>query len=767
MLGEIWVAGASVGAGYFGRPDDSAACFHGRIAGDPERYLRTGDLGFFMGRELFHGGRLKDLLIIHGANRYPQDIEYTVERADPMVRPGGVAAFELERDGVRGVGVVAEVVESPLPARDAERVLSSVRRQLASGDGLHVAAVALIRPGTSLKTTSGKIQRSATRDALLSGSLALEAIWRDTDDLPASPRPAPAGPGPWWSYQIAWQRSPLPPGAARRGAWIVVPDRGAVSCALDHALRDRGAHVVVLSREAIAAGSSHAPDPARLCRAISDAVPPAAELRGVIVLSALDVPADDDGGAAICSATHAVAELVATRGLGKIVVVTRGAVPCGAAPVVMAQAALWATARALCFDQPQHPCALIDLDPSPDAGEASDIAASIAADADEPELALRGGQRHVPRWRVDPPRGAPGPGDFDRWPLSGVHVVGAFDAALGLHLADWLITRGVRHVVLLTDAPEQPAIVEFVRTRGELGVTIDVADPDAAAQAAWLPGVRGAVLTLAASAAAAGGLASGLRKLAALDAAFGDHRGLELFATCSSAVGALGAPAAADAAALAAAIAAIAQRRLASGLVAAALVLGPVAQDEVHAAQLASAGIRFARHADVLDALIAMARGAPGPGGAGRARLVLPFDLATLLELSPVASDRPVFGTLTAPAAHAVRDRGGSAHSAYVAPRNGLERVLAELVATTLRVDRVGVDDSFFALGGDSILATDLLASVNTRFGVALGPRQVERLFERFTVAAMARVVHQALVARISGMTTGEIKQALDKPPEG
>ncbi len=57
------------------------------------------------------------------------------------------------------------------------------------------------------------------------------------------------------------------------------------------------------------------------------------------------------------------------------------------------------------------------------------------------------------------------------------------------------------------------------------------------------------------------------------------------------------------------------------------------------------------------------------------------------------------------------------AQRAYVPPRTSLERELAELWATTLAVDRVGVDDDFFSLGGDSILGAELVARIAERNG--------------------------------------------------
>jgi acyl-CoA synthetase (AMP-forming)/AMP-acid ligase II len=95
-VGEIVVAGPSVAAGYWRRPEESAETFGARIAGDSRPWLRTGDLGVMRGGELFVAGRIKDLIIIRGRNHYPQDIERTVERAHAALRAGGGAAFAIE-----------------------------------------------------------------------------------------------------------------------------------------------------------------------------------------------------------------------------------------------------------------------------------------------------------------------------------------------------------------------------------------------------------------------------------------------------------------------------------------------------------------------------------------------------------------------------------------------------------------------------------------------------------------------------------------------
>ncbi len=96
QVGEIWIAGPSVGSGYQGQPDESARIFGATLARAGETgFLRTGDLGFLDNGELFVTGRIKGLIIIRGVNHYPQDVELTAEACSPG------AAEELRRS-IRG-----------------------------------------------------------------------------------------------------------------------------------------------------------------------------------------------------------------------------------------------------------------------------------------------------------------------------------------------------------------------------------------------------------------------------------------------------------------------------------------------------------------------------------------------------------------------------------------------------------------------------------------------------------------------------------------
>ena len=87
-VGEIWVQGSSVAAGYYGQPEATAESFGARLAGTGEGpFLRTGDLGFLRDGQLFVTGRLKDLIIIRGRNYYPEDLELAVEWQIPTSAP--------------------------------------------------------------------------------------------------------------------------------------------------------------------------------------------------------------------------------------------------------------------------------------------------------------------------------------------------------------------------------------------------------------------------------------------------------------------------------------------------------------------------------------------------------------------------------------------------------------------------------------------------------------------------------------------------------
>ena len=170
-VGEVWVSGPSVAHGYWNRPDDSAATFGRHLEGHEGRFLRTGDLGFLFNGELFVTGRLKDLIIIDGANHYPQDIERSVVECHPALAAADCAAFSvdiLEREEL--VVIASPSRKAELPVADLERVIRTV---VAEQHDLRLREIVFVKTGRIPKTTSGKLRRRACRSDYLAGRLDL------------------------------------------------------------------------------------------------------------------------------------------------------------------------------------------------------------------------------------------------------------------------------------------------------------------------------------------------------------------------------------------------------------------------------------------------------------------------------------------------------------------------------------------------------------------------------------------------------------------
>jgi 1-acyl-sn-glycerol-3-phosphate acyltransferase len=176
VMGEIWVRGPHISSGYLSLPAETESTMGARISDSGEGpFLRTGDLGFVEGDQLFVAGRLKDLIIIRGRNHYPQDIELAVDTAHPAVRPGCCAAFPIEVAGQEVAAVVVEVDRRKVDK--AEEVIDAIRGAVNKTCNLTPGAITLISPKTLKKTTSGKVMRRATRADFLGGSLDVVAAW--------------------------------------------------------------------------------------------------------------------------------------------------------------------------------------------------------------------------------------------------------------------------------------------------------------------------------------------------------------------------------------------------------------------------------------------------------------------------------------------------------------------------------------------------------------------------------------------------------------
>ena len=180
QVGEIWVSGASIAQGYWQQAEKTIATFQAKLANttDERNFLRTGDRGFLRAGELFITGRIKDVIIIWGRNHYPQDIEYSVQHSHQALRLDCGAAFSIEIDNQEKLVIVQEVERTYLSNLNANEVFFAIREAVALHHALQVYAIALIKPASIFKTSSGKIQRHACRHGFLTETLAIVGQWQ-------------------------------------------------------------------------------------------------------------------------------------------------------------------------------------------------------------------------------------------------------------------------------------------------------------------------------------------------------------------------------------------------------------------------------------------------------------------------------------------------------------------------------------------------------------------------------------------------------------
>jgi acyl-CoA synthetase (AMP-forming)/AMP-acid ligase II len=168
-LGEIWVSGPGVAAGYFDNVQATQETFGARTRRDDRGpFLRTGDLGFVRAGEVYVTGRRKDMIILAGRNLYPQDVERSAESASTSIAVGGAVAFAID-DGHREhlIVLVENARRSSLSdgATAFHDVIDAVRRAIAVDHQVDATVIALVPVGALLKTSSGKIRRQACKRA--------------------------------------------------------------------------------------------------------------------------------------------------------------------------------------------------------------------------------------------------------------------------------------------------------------------------------------------------------------------------------------------------------------------------------------------------------------------------------------------------------------------------------------------------------------------------------------------------------------------------
>ncbi len=173
-VGEIWIRGGSVALGYWNRAEETRRTFGAATADGDTGFLRTGDLGALRAGELYVTGRIKEMIIVHGRNLYPHDIERELRDLAPAFADLPAAVFAVRPGGAHApeeIVAVQEVRGRGLSGEELAALARTARAGLARRLGVRVGGVALVKAGRIRRTTSGKIQRTLMRGLFEGGEL--------------------------------------------------------------------------------------------------------------------------------------------------------------------------------------------------------------------------------------------------------------------------------------------------------------------------------------------------------------------------------------------------------------------------------------------------------------------------------------------------------------------------------------------------------------------------------------------------------------------
>ncbi len=180
--GTLYLRGPSVMSGYFGKPEMTRAVL------SEDGWLNTGDLAYQIGSDIYITGREKDLIIIHGRNIWPQDIEYLAE-LQPEIRVRDTSAFSVP--GPKGEEQAVLMVQCRMnDTEKSDELKDRIHRLIREELGI-ICKVVLVPRNTLPKTTSGKPCRSGARKKYLWGT-GQETPTLSNGQQYAGPVPSPA-----------------------------------------------------------------------------------------------------------------------------------------------------------------------------------------------------------------------------------------------------------------------------------------------------------------------------------------------------------------------------------------------------------------------------------------------------------------------------------------------------------------------------------------------------------------------------------------------
>jgi myxalamid-type polyketide synthase MxaE and MxaD len=487
-----------------------------------------------------------------------------------------------------------------------------------------------------------------------------------------------------------------------------------------------------------------------------------------------------------CNSVLYLVQSLAKRlaGLPRLWLVTRGAQSVKSEePVAVEQSALWGLGKVISFELPELKCIRIDLDSQQSIEESVPLLIKqISTDDREDQIAFRDSVRFVLRLLPFTNTASFGAPAISLRADSTYLITGGM-GGLGLKTAEWMVQKGARHLVLLGRSGPSPSaisVVEKMRYKG-IEVLIAQADVSDATQLkkvfdkieTGMPVLRGVIheAGILDDGAILNLNAARMKKVMApkVDGTWNLHYAtlnlpLDFFVLFSSAVSVLGSPGQANYAAASAYMDAVSHYRRNLGLPAISINWGPwdevgLAAETIEKLKDGNASnqhlikvIKIEEGLEILEQLLQ--ESTPQV-------MVLPFDLKNLIGLYPTAAGMPFLAEVGGSETHVARLYARpNLRQEYVAPRNEVESKLADLWRQTLHIDRVGVHDSFFELGGDSVLAAQILSLAQKTFGIRINPQDA---FKAFTIDRLAAMLEDEIISRIESMSEEEAERRLTK----
>ncbi|TKC98038.1 non-ribosomal peptide synthetase/type I polyketide synthase [Polyangium fumosum] len=575
-----------------------------------------------------------------------------------------------------------------------------------------------------------------------------------------------------WLYELAWHRkdraveAPETGAKPSTGAFLLCMDRGGAGAAVSALLEARGeACVQVLPAERYARIREglyevDGRDPEGYRAVLKDAFGAERPCRGVIHMGSLDATpieqttpetlhADQRQGT--MSALHLAQALLGAgwQGLPRLLLVTRGAQPAGSAVTAPAQAPVWGIGRTLLLEHPELRCTQVDLSPKRGEDEASALLGELASMDGEDQVALREDGRYVTRLvrtsaRTTNANGIEGPTIRS----DGSYLITGGLGGLGLSIAQWMVEKGARHVVLVGRSKPTDAAQAAIAAMKERGAEIRVVAADVSRSAdvdrmfedieRHAPPLRG---VLHAAAVIDDRMAveltwesfekvMGPKILGAWNLHTRSLRsGLDFFVLYSSAASLVGSPGQGNYAASNTFLDALAHHRRALGLPGLSINWGPFSEVGLAAAQqnrgerLSYRGIKSISPEEGAHVLERLLRAGLCQAG------VLDLNLQKWLEFYPAAAGRPLWSTLSREGDSA-KQNAGQADRVRDALMNAapeerpalLERHIIEELGRILRLPAANIDRraAFGSLGVDSLMSLELRNRLATSLGLKL-----------------------------------------------